>query len=343
MSHSSDTDDVIEEISQENVNNPPIKKNQFEGVFAFLNDDNNNNSNNNNLEPHEITLDPYILDFSSLPESTKEALDPQQLSVFYQRSSKYNSFIFGPLAMDAESDTYKGSFDVPVEAFNAIKSGLKAIFFCVFNDSPTWPLYFSANINRHEILLPKKYFIPTSQLYYIDVTNMLSKVTNSIQISIKSNISGTYIFSIRLFFAPQDFDFFRQVNNRPHFTLKDWLSFLHSNQTKEEGVDSNSFLLSLICPLSLKKLSKPVRGISCKHLLCFDLIFYLRYTRECGKWKCPVCDNDCRYEDLRLDQFVIDILSSVPANCESVAIDEKGNVTPVNFAASSDDDDKYDD
>lgn len=340
MSGSSDTDDAIEEISVKDGNDSSNKQNQFEGVFAFLNGDYTKKAA---PEPPREIPDPYFLNFSTLPESTREALNPQQLSVFYQKSQKYNSFIFGPLAMDAESDTYRGSFSVTADASNAIKSGLKAIFFCIFKDSPSWPLYFSANINRHEISLPKSHFVPSSQNYYYDVTNMLSKIKNSIQISIKSNISGTYIFSIRLFFAPQDFDFFRQINNRPHFTIKDWLSTLHSNHIKEEGIESNTFLLSLICPLSLKKLSKPVRGISCKHLLCFDLIFFLRYIRECGKWKCPVCDNDCPYEALRIDQFVSDILKTVPTNCESVLIDKKGNVTPAHFAPDSDDDDKEDD
>lgn len=343
MSDQSDTDDVIEEIIPNRANNNKSKQNQFEGIFAFLNDDDDNQSSHLTKEPLREIPEPYFLDFSTLSESTKEALDPKQLSVFYQKSQKYLSFIFGPLAMDAESDLYSGSFDVSNDAFLAIKSGLKAILFCIFNDSPTWPLFLSANINRHEISLPKNYYIPSSQLFYIDVTNMLNKGKNSIKISIKSNIIGLYIFSIRLFFPPQDFDFYIQINNRPHFTLQNWLTFLHSNHSNEEGVESNFFILSLVCPLSLKKLSKPVRGISCNHLLCFDLIFYLRYTRECGKWKCPVCDNNCPYEDLRIDQFVTDILNSMPVNCESVSIDKRGNVTPLHFVADSDDYDIYDD
>lgn len=331
----SDTDDVIEEIHEDDANSSKNKQNHFEGIFAFLNDDDNTQVAQ---EPKREIPDPYFLDFASLPESTKSALDPSQLSAFYQKSQKYQSFIFGPLAMDADSDSFRGSFLIPNDAFNAIKSGLKAVLYCIFKDTPAWPVYFSANINRHDFSLPESHFTPSSQLYYIDVTNVLYKNKNTIHISIKSNISGIYIFCIRLFFAPRDIDFYIEINNRPHLTLEDFLSIFHSDHTKEEGVESNSFLLSLICPLSLKKLTKPVRGISCKHLLCFDLIFYLRFTRECGKWKCPVCDNECPYEDLRLDQYVTDILNTVPQNCESVEVDEKGNFKPVHFATDSGDD-----
>ena len=92
MSDQSDTDDVIEEIIPNRANNNKSKQNQFEGIFAFLNDDDNTQVAQ---EPKREIPDPYFLDFASLPESTKSALDPSQLSAFYQKSQKYHSFKAG--------------------------------------------------------------------------------------------------------------------------------------------------------------------------------------------------------------------------------------------------------
>lgn len=48
--------------------------------------------------------------------------------------------------------------------------------------------------------------------------------------------------------------------------------------------------VSLRCPLSLARLTTPVKGIDCNHLQCFDMGMFLAYARRSRKFVCPVCN-----------------------------------------------------
>jgi len=56
---------------------------------------------------------------------------------------------------------------------------------------------------------------------------------------------------------------------------------------------STPWLQSLVCPLTRERIWAPVRGITCKHLQCFDLEAYLETSSRAAfhrRWHCPVCD-----------------------------------------------------
>jgi hypothetical protein len=70
--------------------------------------------------------------------------------------------------------------------------------------------------------------------------------------------------------------------------------------------------VSLKCPLSQNTITYPVRGYSCKHLQCFDLISYLEYNLVCKDkclLKCPVCSVYTPMGDLFLDGLTESILN----------------------------------
>lgn len=48
--------------------------------------------------------------------------------------------------------------------------------------------------------------------------------------------------------------------------------------------------VSLRCPLSLARLTTPVKGVDCTHLQCFDMGMFLAYARRSRKFVCPVCN-----------------------------------------------------
>lgn len=56
------------------------------------------------------------------------------------------------------------------------------------------------------------------------------------------------------------------------------------------GLTVEAATVSLRCPLSLARLTTPVKGVDCKHLQCFDIGMFLSYARRSRKFACPVCN-----------------------------------------------------
>ena len=63
----------------------------------------------------------------------------------------------------------------------------------------------------------------------------------------------------------------------------------------------------LICPISGQSINVPVKGCTCAHRECFDLIAYLNMCQALGQWQCPICRAPLPLDNLRLgvqsDQF----------------------------------------
>nr|XP_037275785.1 E3 SUMO-protein ligase PIAS1-like [Rhipicephalus microplus] len=86
--------------------------------------------------------------------------------------------------------------------------------------------------------------------------------------------------------------------------------------------------VSLTCPLSRTRMKVPCRARSCKHLDCFDAFNYLQVNEWRPAWLCPVCGNRAALSSLVVDQLFVDIIASVPDDCESVIFREDGSWTP---------------
>ncbi|KAL3169467.1 hypothetical protein MRX96_031496 [Rhipicephalus microplus] len=85
--------------------------------------------------------------------------------------------------------------------------------------------------------------------------------------------------------------------------------------------------VSLTCPLSRTRMKVPCRARSCKHLDCFDAFNYLQVNEWRPAWLCPVCGNRAALSSLVVDQLFVDIIASVPDDCESVIFREDGSWT----------------
>ncbi len=83
------------------------------------------------------------------------------------------------------------------------------------------------------------------------------------------------------------------------------------DDSEKDDVLGLSETISLKCPLSQNTIMHPVRGYSCKHLQCFDLIAYLEYNLVCkpkSMFKCPICNHITLMGDLFLDGLTESIL-----------------------------------
>ena len=101
--------------------------------------------------------------------------------------------------------------------------------------------------------------------------------------------------------------------------IQTWLS------TKQEDgleVAEPQRILDLRCPVSQSRITVPVRGVHCQHIRCLDLasfVFANRHTTNHNKrWKCPTCRQSCKPHELRIDEWVQDILKN--SSSDSVAV-----------------------
>ncbi|CAE7249417.1 pli1, partial [Symbiodinium microadriaticum] len=91
--------------------------------------------------------------------------------------------------------------------------------------------------------------------------------------------------------------------------------------------------LSLLCPISLERLERPVRGRRCRHMRCFGLSAYCRSNHGMdafnNRWTCPVCTERLRPADLVVDGYVEQILAETEAGCEEVILSMDGSWCPA--------------
>lgn len=66
----------------------------------------------------------------------------------------------------------------------------------------------------------------------------------------------------------------------------------------------------LFCPLSKTRMEVPVRARHCTHLQCFDAKTFLLLNECTPKWECPICTTSCSYDDLEIQYYFFEILSS---------------------------------
>ncbi|CAN1778307.1 E4 SUMO-protein ligase PIAL2 [Linum perenne] len=94
-------------------------------------------------------------------------------------------------------------------------------------------------------------------------------------------------------------------------TLPDPPVLLDYVQSDPTSLDTDSDVIegpsriSLNCPISLSRIKIPVKGSSCKHLQCFDFGNYVEINSKRPSWRCPHCNQNVSYTDIRIDQNIV--------------------------------------
>lgn len=89
-------------------------------------------------------------------------------------------------------------------------------------------------------------------------------------------------------------------------------------------------VFSLLCPLTKTRMSIPAKSINCIHLQCFDAYNFILMNEKKPTWICPNCFNPCLYDDLQIDLFFFNILSSpnLSVDCQNIEILPNGTWKP---------------
>lgn len=82
----------------------------------------------------------------------------------------------------------------------------------------------------------------------------------------------------------------------------------------------NSIKVSLLCPITSTRIKIPVRSINCDHVHCFDVENFIKINDISPKWKCPICNQYIKFDNLILDGFFTELLKKAPPTCNDVEI-----------------------
>ncbi|KRZ73118.1 E3 SUMO-protein ligase PIAS2 [Trichinella papuae] len=95
-----------------------------------------------------------------------------------------------------------------------------------------------------------------------------------------------------------------------------------------------SIQISLLCPLSRKRLIYPCRSMKCTHAQCFDIDNFLQLSKGKVYLRCPVCRQAVHRKILFIDLFTMEILKSTAENVVDVFVFNDGcwKPAPLNSA-----------
>ena len=100
---------------------------------------------------------------------------------------------------------------------------------------------------------------------------------------------------------------------------------------KDNEIATTSCKVSLACPLGKMRMSTPCRASTCDHLQCFDAKLYLMMNEKKPKWTCPVCNKPALYDNLLVDGYFSDILTStkLPVDEHEIVLNSDASWVPL--------------
>lgn len=123
----------------------------------------------------------------------------------------------------------------------------------------------------------------------------------------------------------------QDVLKRPKIIKAATLHYIKQTLSEEEDDDlvTTSTVMSLQCPVSYTRMKYPVKSIMCKHLQCFDALWYIYSQMQIPTWQCPVCQIDIDLKNLAICEYVDAILKSSDEEVEQVELSSDGSWVPV--------------
>ncbi|XP_045461098.1 E3 SUMO-protein ligase PIAS2 isoform X3 [Harmonia axyridis] len=95
----------------------------------------------------------------------------------------------------------------------------------------------------------------------------------------------------------------------------------------DSEIATTSLKVSLMCPLGKMRMTTPCRPITCSHFQCFDAYLFLQMNERKPTWICPVCDKPALYDNLVIDGYFQDVLTSnnLPSEVNEIQLHKDGS------------------
>ncbi|KAE9522060.1 hypothetical protein AGLY_017546 [Aphis glycines] len=75
-----------------------------------------------------------------------------------------------------------------------------------------------------------------------------------------------------------------------------------------------SYRVSLVCPFGKIRMKVPAKSIHCDHLQCFDARTFILMNEKALTWMCPTCNKPCLYDDIQIENYFLEVVSSTTLN-----------------------------
>lgn len=102
-----------------------------------------------------------------------------------------------------------------------------------------------------------------------------------------------------------------------------------SRANADPDIAATSVRMSLRDPVSMMRITLPVRSSHCTHHQCFDGAMFLQMQEQAPQWSCPVCTKPVPFESLCIDKYFEDILGKTSRSTEKVDIEPTGQWTVI--------------
>ncbi|XP_057810435.1 E4 SUMO-protein ligase PIAL2 isoform X2 [Salvia miltiorrhiza] len=150
------------------------------------------------------------------------------------------------------------------------------------------------------------------------VTSLLKYGSNLLQAV--GEFNGNYIIIVA---------FMSEVPNPDSNTLQNCEQHAPATVDADSEVIEGSSRISLNCPISFMRIKTPVKGLSCKHIQCFDFDDYVDMNSRRPSWRCPHCNQHVCFSDIRIDQKMVKILKEVGPNVSDIIFSSDGSWNAV--------------
>ncbi|XP_047976483.1 E4 SUMO-protein ligase PIAL2-like isoform X1 [Salvia hispanica] len=157
-------------------------------------------------------------------------------------------------------------------------------------------------------------FVDTGPQVPTVVTPLLNYGSNLLQAV--GEFNGNYIIIVA---------FMSEVPNPDSNTLQDSKQHAPATVDADSEVVEGSSRISLNCPISFTRIKIPVKGLSCKHIQCFDFDNYVDINSRRPSWRCPHCNQHVCFSDIRIDQKMVKILKEVRPNISDIIVSSDGS------------------
>jgi E3 SUMO-protein ligase PIAS1 len=108
-----------------------------------------------------------------------------------------------------------------------------------------------------------------------------------------------------------------------------------SRANADPDIAAMSSKMSLKDPVSITRITMPVRSTVCMHNQCFDGRFFMQLQEQAPTWSCPICQKTVSFESLCVDKYFEEILNTTSKSIEQVTIEPDGQ-----WSVDQDDEDK---
>ncbi|CAG9766345.1 unnamed protein product [Ceutorhynchus assimilis] len=166
----------------------------------------------------------------------------------------------------------------------------------------------------------------------VNITQMIKlspTVANQLTISWAADYGRGYAMTVTLVTKLTSSDLLQRLQKKGAKHADHTRALIKEKLTDDGDVEiaTTSLRVSLMCPLGKMRMTTPCRPQSCAHLQCFDASLFLQMNERKPTWNCPVCDKPALYDNLVIDGYFQEVLSStqLPQDCKEIQLLKDGS------------------